>query len=81
MATTEAQRRYNQKRSKVCKTYTIKYIPKEKRESLRLEKYLLDSNITANAYLKSLIKQDLDSKGIEYPTEEVERHGEEETKD
>lgn len=30
----------------------------------RLKKYLSDTNQSANAYLKSLIKKDLDEKGI-----------------
>lgn len=42
----------------------IKYTPKESGEYERLNKYLEKENITITAYLKELIKADLDSKGI-----------------
>ena len=52
---------------KQCATYTVKYTPKEKNESDRIDKYLQDINISANKYIKELIKRDLDKKGIAYP--------------
>lgn len=70
MASTEAQKRAN-------KTYREKHKPvqitiqykSDKNEGLRLKQYLLDNNITANQYIKSLIKADLDGKGISYPSD------------
>ena len=70
MASTEAQKRAN-------KTYREKHKPvqitiqykSDKNEGLRLKQYLLDNNITANQYVKMLIKRDLDCKGISYPSD------------
>lgn len=67
MASTEAQKRAN-------KTYREKHKPiqitvqykTDKNEGLRLKQYLSDNNITANQYVKMLIKRDLDEKGIAY---------------
>lgn len=70
MAITEAQKRYEKKRSKDCKTYAIKYTPIDMVESDRLQVYLESAGLSANAYIKSLIKKDLDSKGILYPDAE-----------
>lgn len=66
MAMTESQKTYEKKRMKACKNYTIKYTPKEINESNRLQAYLNKNGLSANAYLKDLVKRDLDSKGIEY---------------
>ena len=68
MASTEAQKRAN-------KTYREKHKPvqitiqykSDKNEGLRLKQYLSDNNITANQYVKMLIKRDLDNKEIAYP--------------
>ena len=68
MASTEAQKRAN-------RTYREKHKPvqitiqykSDKSEGLRLKQYLSDNNITANQYVKMLIKSDLDSKYIPYP--------------
>ena len=68
MAMTKSQIEYEKKRMKLCASYTVKYTPKEKKESDRITKYLHDANISANAYIKMLIQHDLDSKGIPYPT-------------
>lgn len=70
MAITEAQKRYEKKRSKDCKTYAIKYTPVDMIESDRLQVYLESAGISANAYIKSLIQRDLDEKGIPYPNAE-----------
>lgn len=67
MAMTESQKKYEKKRAKVCKTFAIKYTPMDILESNRLMQYLSDNKITANAYIKELIKKDLDSKKIPYP--------------
>lgn len=69
MAITEAQKRYELKRSKQCKTYAIKYSltnDTDRADNERLKTYLEQTGIKANAYIKSLIKADLDAKGIKY---------------
>ena len=68
MAMTESQKNYEKKRMKLCKNYTIKYTPKEINESDRLQAYLASSGVSCNAYLKELVRKDLDKKGIEYDT-------------
>ena len=45
----------------------IKYGISELKESERLRMYLEQSGQSANSYIKSLIKRDLDEKGIAYP--------------
>ena len=45
----------------------IKYSIAEQNESERLRAYLKESGISANSYIKGLIKRDLDEKGIAYP--------------
>lgn len=67
MAMTKSQIEYEKKRMKQCVNYTVKYTPKEKKESDRIQVYLKSTGISANAYIKSLIQRDLDSKGIAYP--------------
>lgn len=69
MAMTNSQKEYEKKRMKQCKTYAIKYslyLADENRENERLKRYLEQSGISANSYIKNLIKADLDSKGIPY---------------
>ena len=56
MAITEAQKRYEKKRSKDCKTYAIKYTPFDMIESDRLQVYLKSVGMSANAYIKNLVK-------------------------
>lgn len=70
MAMTKSQIEYEKKRMKQCASYTVKYTPKEKNESDRIDEYLKSIGISANAYIKSLIKRDLDNKNIPYaPTQ------------
>lgn len=70
MASTEAQKeankRYREKHKPV--QITIQY-KSDKNEGLRLKQYLSDNNLAANQYVKMLIKRDLDSKGISYPSD------------
>ena len=69
MAMTESQKEYEKKRMKQCKTYAIKYslyLQDENRENERLKRYLEQSGISANSYIKGLIKADLDGKGVPY---------------
>lgn len=70
MAMTESQRKYEKKRAKQCKTYAIKYTPSEMHDNTRLQVYLAHTGQSANAYIKSLIKADLDAKGIPYPIDD-----------
>lgn len=66
MAMTKSQIEYEKKRMKQCASYTVKYTPKEKSESNRIDAYLKSTGISANAYIKMLIQRDLDSKNIPY---------------
>lgn len=62
-----SQKTYNQK----CIRFAIKYTPNEKKESDRLKEYLEKNGLSANGYIKELIKRDLDGKGIAYPTDQI----------
>lgn len=67
MAMTESQKKYEKKRMQDCKTYTTKYrlyLDNEKNDQQRLEKYLEQTGLSANSYIKGLIKADLDAKGF-----------------
>lgn len=65
----ESQKKYGNK----CKTYAIKYTPAEIADSNRLQQYLAKTGQSANAYIKALIRADLDAKNIPYPdTEQAE---------
>lgn len=63
----KSQKTYNQK----CIRFAIKYTPNEKKESDRLKEYLEKNGLSANGYIKELIKRDLDGKGIAYPTDQI----------
>ena len=67
MASTEAQKeankRYREKHKPVQITLQYK---SDKNEGMRLKQYLLDNNLTANQYVKMLIKADLDGKNVPY---------------
>ena len=61
---TDAQKRANRKYSEKTKTFAIKYSAKDMKEAERLLNYIESENKqSVNAYIKELIKQDLDSKG------------------
>jgi hypothetical protein len=62
----KSQKTYNDK----CYRFSIKFVPSEKDEVERFKKYLEESGNSANTYIKKLIKNDMDKKGIEYPLEE-----------
>ena len=74
MAMTKSQIEYEKKRMKQCATYTVKYTPKERQESNRIDKYLQDIGISANKYIKELIKCDLDNKNIPYISDVSTQH-------
>ena len=56
-----AYKKYNQKK----KSFAVVYTPTDINESIRLQNYLNTIDISANSYIKSLIKNDLDNKGFE----------------
>ena len=63
----EAQEKYRQKSIQ----FSMNYRPTDITEGLRLKAYLEKSGESANAYLKALVKADLDSKGFEYVNPEI----------
>ena len=74
MAMTKSQIEYEKKRMKQCASYTVKYTPKERQESNRIDAYLKSTGISANAYIKMLIQRDLDSKNIPYTPDASTQH-------
>lgn len=60
----KAYRTYNQKNKK---TFSAVYTPTDMKEAIRFENHLKTQPLSKNEYLKKLIKNDLDSKGIPYP--------------
>lgn len=58
----ESQKKYKEK----IKQYKVQYNLQDV-DGLRLESYLINTKQSANAYLKALIKADLDSKGFYLP--------------
>lgn len=63
----EAQKRYRNKGSK--KIFALTYTPTDMNDAKRLMSYIDTLDISTNAYLKGLVKKDLDEKGIPYPQE------------
>lgn len=60
----KAQKKYREKTINLA----VKYYPTDIEQGKRLKAYLANTGQSANSYIKALIKADLDSKGIEYPT-------------
>lgn len=58
----EAYKRYNKKKT----NFAIVYGANEQKEAQRLKDYISTLDISANSYLKELVKRDLDNKGISY---------------
>ena len=58
----KAQKKYSEKTI----NFAIKYTPTDIKEALRLKAYLNSTNQSANSYIKSLVKADLDFKEIPY---------------
>lgn len=56
----KAQRKYRKKTLQV----TVKYTPTDIKEGQRIKAYLDQTGQSANAYIKKLIKNDLDQKGF-----------------
>lgn len=63
----EINRKAVQKYRAKTVSFALKYNAPDKIEGLRLQAYLAQTGQSANAYLKSLVKADLDNKGIAYP--------------
>lgn len=55
----ESQARYKKKITQFKVQYSL-----QDTDGQRLKEYLQDTGQTANAYIKALIKQDLDQKGV-----------------
>lgn len=68
MALTESQKKANKKYrdKRELITVSVQYNT-DLRDGQRLKQYLSDTGQSANAYIKSLIKRDLDAHGIPYP--------------
>lgn len=58
----KAYKNYNKKKM----TFALVYTPTDIQEGLRLKHYIEKNNLSCNAYLKELVRRDLDSKEIEY---------------
>ena len=61
----KVQSRYRRKIAQFKAEYSLS--EEDKKEASRIRAYLKQSGQSANAYLKALIKADLDAKGISYP--------------
>lgn len=61
---------YNKKNQsdykKKLKQFKVQYNLQDNYEGLRVQKYLDDNGLTANAYIKALLKADMDRKGVGY---------------
>jgi len=56
----KSQKTYNSK----CYYFSVKYAPAESDQADKLKTYLKETGQSANAYIKDLIKRDLDNKGV-----------------
>lgn len=63
---TEASRKADKKYNEKSQVFTVCYRPTDIKDGLRLKAYLNSTNQSANSYIKSLVKADLDNKGIPY---------------
>lgn len=59
----KSQKDYNDK----CNRIVLKYTEKERNEYIRLMAYINNIGLQKSVYIKQLIKDDLDAKGIPYP--------------
>lgn len=66
----EVQSRYRRKIAQFKAEYSLS--EEDKREASRIRAYLKESGQSANAYIKALIKADLDAKGVPYTAESEE---------
>lgn len=61
----EVQSRYRKKIAQFKAEYSLS--EEDKKEAIRIKAYLKKTGQSANAYIKALIKADLDAKGVSYP--------------
>ena len=66
---TDASRKADKKYNEKSIGFAISYRPTDIQDGKRLKAYLADTGKSANAYIKELIKKDMDNKGIPYPSE------------
>lgn len=66
----EAYKRYNKKKT----NFAIVYGANEQKEAQRLKDYISTLDISANSYLKELVKRDLDAKNIPYISDVPTQH-------
>lgn len=59
----KAQKKYREK----TQSFALKYTPTDIQDGLRLKYYIDNNNLSCNAYLKELVKRDLNNKGVAYP--------------
>ena len=59
---------------KKTKAFTIKYFATDISEGKRLQAYLDSTGVSANSYLKELVKRDLDRKNIHYISDVPTQH-------
>lgn len=69
MSSSEAQKKAQRKYNKKTLTFAVSYRPTDIAEGKRLKRHLSDTKQSANSYIKKLIKEDLDSKHVEYDNE------------
>lgn len=53
---------------KKLKQFKVQYNLQDNIEGLRVQRYLDENNLSANSYIKELLKNDMDRKGIPYPS-------------
>lgn len=52
---------------KKTQSFALKYFATDIQDGLRLKYYIEKNELSCNAYLKELVKRDLDNKGVAYP--------------
>lgn len=61
----KSQSDYNNK----CNRIYLKYTEKETSEYNRINAYCKENGYAVSTYIKELVKQDMDNKGVPYPSE------------
>ena len=64
---TDAARKADKKYNDRSITLTVTYRPTNIIDGQRVKRYLADTGQSANSYIQSLIRADLDAKNIPYP--------------
>jgi hypothetical protein len=70
----ESNRKAVKKYAEKTKTFAVKYYPTDIADALRLQKHLKTNGLSCNAYLKELIRRDLDSKQVPYTPDASTQH-------